>query len=77
MLFRSVMRAYLNASSAVCTAESIKHDFRASPLRLRVGAPQARKGTSLHEYGRSYPGTVMDGIMLDVEDCSPASFHRM
>jgi hypothetical protein len=71
------MRAHLNTSSAAGTAGSIEHNFRVITLRLRVGTPQATQGTTLQENGRPYTGTVMDGIVLDVEDYSTESFHRM
>ena len=71
------MRAHFNTSSAAGAAGSIIQNFRVITLRLGVGTPEAPQGTTLQEYSRPYPGTVMDGIMLDVEDYSTESFHRM
>ena len=39
-------------------------------LRLRITAPTATKWTAFHKYQCPDAGTIMDGVMLNIEDCS-------
>ena len=49
--------------------------LQSMPLRLRIGAPGAFKGATLHEDCVPNAWTVMDGELLDVEYASCQLFH--
>ena len=47
---------------------AVVHDLHSGELGLRIGAPFASKGTSLHKDGGPHTRTVMDGKLLNIKN---------
>jgi hypothetical protein len=56
------------------TTAFVKENFWLQCLRFGVLAPKTGERTAFEENGRSDPGTVMNGISLNIEDDSNGLF---
>ena len=62
----------MGADRGTCPANAalliVKKYLMLRMLRFRILTPETTQWTSLEEYGSSYAGTVVNGIMLDIKN---------